>query len=458
MMEEEVVSNQSTSSAASAQEYYNTRSSETEKLRLARERLHLQTLIDKGDEKVNLKPNPNGKSSIWSSFKLIFLSERRTNFVQCNGCYQVFQHKRQSGTSGLIYHSKMCKEGGGLSIQVKNELRQGILDLGTKWCCQSGRPFSIFTRDIYFRKLIKLILDVALDNKSISLNEILPSANTISAKVDSLSENSINLLRPQIKEAAATSLAVTLDIWTETHTKASYFGMTAHYGYEDSGRNIILGFTKITAADNNTLKSEISFILQRWEIEDRIDQLVYVTDSCFLFVKAQSKKLWVTCLKSSHRLMQLKTKQSSGREPMLHLLLPRQNLQSFLRTPILTWIQTLSRTENVLRVKTLLLLISLRRRQPGTPTECPGSEQLVQKIAVWHNLMKDFLRHQVTLLLCCHEILFQLSRGHVLLTVWHNLRIQSLFENPLPHLNLTHTLRTAVENCFVLAAHSLSVC
>jgi hypothetical protein len=93
---------------------------------LYREKKISQLIKDQDASLTFVKPKKSS-SSVWSYFSYVYVHNHKKDFVCCDKCKDVLQHKSMDGTSNMIKHSKLCQSANknvqNTSISIKEYLR-----------------------------------------------------------------------------------------------------------------------------------------------------------------------------------------------------------------------------------------------------------------------------------------------------------------------------------------------
>lgn len=71
------------------------------------EKVDVQKLVDLNSPRISYGTN-NGKSDVWSYFKIVAVDGANLPFVRCNKCSVLLKWKSRDGTNGLQSHVDFC--------------------------------------------------------------------------------------------------------------------------------------------------------------------------------------------------------------------------------------------------------------------------------------------------------------------------------------------------------------
>jgi len=140
----------------------------------------------------------SSSSSVWSSFSYVYVSNRKQDFVSCDKCKDVLQHRSIDGTSSMIKHIKSCtktnKNASSAVLSIKEYLRpitsqpiprkfkEKITDATVEFVASDNRAFELIS-GVGFIGLAQAIFDVGQNLSKTpngNISNLLPNPTTVS--------------------------------------------------------------------------------------------------------------------------------------------------------------------------------------------------------------------------------------------------------------------------------------
>lgn len=164
-------------------------------LALAKE--DIKHLINLRDTRLSFVKPETSSSSVWLHFSYVYVDNRKLNFVSCDKCKEVLQHKSTDGTSSMTKHKKSCEKEKNIhhnssSIKeyfrpktapsIPRNLKEKITNACVEFVAVDNRAFEIVSGD-GFSNLVRSVFNAGqILNKSrdISGSDLLPNPSTVS--------------------------------------------------------------------------------------------------------------------------------------------------------------------------------------------------------------------------------------------------------------------------------------
>ena len=218
-----------------------------------------------------------GKSDVWKSIAIVAepeknigtenaTSKKKLNFVACKKCLKCFKYdSHKTGTSHLKRHVEHCisstsqSSGRQLKLPFKNcgvarQAKSDALNAAVSVVVKDLRPFSVFDGE-GMKEFAQTCIDIGAKYGKLTVEEVLPSRNTIAKKVKSTALDQKTNLLASLKLAISNNsgFGVTSDLWTDDYKKLTYLSCTAHW-LEDGKRKNSEIFCKLFQAEKKQLK------------------------------------------------------------------------------------------------------------------------------------------------------------------------------------------------------------
>uniref|UniRef100_A0A3B3BG73 BED-type domain-containing protein n=1 Tax=Oryzias melastigma TaxID=30732 RepID=A0A3B3BG73_ORYME len=240
-----------------------------------------------------------GKSDVLKKFTRVECDGVATPYAACRKCFTVVKYGSDSGTSGLKRHN--CKGTFGsnqpsISSFVKRKLPSGVkshlADKIARMCSQDLRPFAI-VEGKGFIKVAQEMLDIgAKYGSNIQVEDILPSARTVSRHVEGEYDKVKRLVLEELQQI--TDYAVTTDLWTEERTNTHYITVTVHYILDWKIVNRILATREMEGVKSSEhIRRTVEGILQEFGALNNNN--VFVTDNGSNVVAAFKDYVRLSC-------------------------------------------------------------------------------------------------------------------------------------------------------------------
>jgi len=189
----------------------------------------------------------DGKSEVWAHFVKVIVDDKFSSYVKCKACSTLLKWKAKDGTSGLKCHLAACpaKTGKGdklltqlpgfnvssgtgteASRRVSSADRSDMIRAAVNFCARDIHPFSVVEGEGFINMASKLI-QFGAKYGNIAVQDVLPSARTLSRHVDEICLKEKDVLKSAITNIAR--FGVTTDLWTNEDTSASYITVTLHF-------------------------------------------------------------------------------------------------------------------------------------------------------------------------------------------------------------------------------------
>lgn len=186
-----------------------------------------------------VEPKKNGKrlkSSVWEFWQHIVDEDGDLvqNKIACIKCYTVQDYSSTQGTTNLDKHRGSClnttkrKSLASLSNNAIKTIKTSVNEKVVQFVAQDMRSFRT-TSGPGFLALADKLISIGHHYGPVKSQDILPHRTTVSKLVSKEANTKRTLLRSQLVELQTQGLAITIDLWTEDHTKCHYIGMNAHY-------------------------------------------------------------------------------------------------------------------------------------------------------------------------------------------------------------------------------------
>lgn len=191
---------------------------------------------------VEPKKKKNGKllkSPVWKFWHHIVDEDGDPvrNKIACIKCYTVQDYSSTQGTTNLDKHRVSClnttkrKSLASLSNNAIKTIKTSVNEKVVQFVAQAIRSFRT-TSGPGFLALADKLISIGHHYGPVKAQDILPHRTTVSKLVSKDAETKQTLLKSQLVELQTQGLAITIDLWTEDHTKCHYIGMNAHYIHE----------------------------------------------------------------------------------------------------------------------------------------------------------------------------------------------------------------------------------
>ena len=176
-------------------------------------------------------------------------------------------------------------------------------------CATDIRPFSIMDGP-GFQKLAQKLISIGVKHGNISVDDVLPSARTVSRHVHSEAEKKRAELKIELEKQKR--FAVTTDLWTHEQTTMPYITVTVHYVNDNwEMRLFIVAMRSMEEKHTgNNIKSFTKEILEEmgaWRTDN-----YYVTDNGSNVKAAFKDQNWIPCC--GHNLNLVLTHSLDGRD------------------------------------------------------------------------------------------------------------------------------------------------
>ena len=201
-------------------------------------KLKLSKLISKNDDSISYVENP-GTSDVWPFFLKVNVDNVFSEHVLCSKCKALLKWKSRDSTSGLKAHTKSCvgktespkitKFAASTSETVKKVStteKTELVNVISNMCATDIRPFSI-VEGVGFRRFAEKLISIGAKHGNVSVDDILPSARTVSRHVYTEAEKKRAELRKVFEKQKR--FAVTTDLWTHVQTTMPYITITVLY-------------------------------------------------------------------------------------------------------------------------------------------------------------------------------------------------------------------------------------
>lgn len=257
------------------------------------------------------KENTILKSAIWE--KILNIVDKNEdvikNYVICQVCKNVYKYSSHKlGTSALLRHkcssSTQCNSIASYfpsvnkTIEISTNHKQMVLRSACEFVVKDLRPMEALSGHGLIALANAFIkIGAQYKNANMDASKILPHPTTVSRRISKLSEECHHkmLLRNVLLKVGG---AVTLDQWTDDYHKLNYMGSTFHYIQNDKIVSRILCTQPITSSEKKTgefIRMEITNNFKKFEIEDHMNDIVYVTDRGANIVKALNSYTRLNC-------------------------------------------------------------------------------------------------------------------------------------------------------------------
>lgn len=155
--------------------------------------------------------------------------------IACVNCNTVRDYSGSTeGTTNLKQHEVNCvkllkrKSISSLSNNEIQTIKSDVKNKVVQFVAQDIRAFRT-TSCPGFQALADTLIAIGHNYGPLSSVDILPHRTTIPIAVKEQAEEQSERLSIKLIEIQSQGLAVTLDLWTEDHTKCHYIGMNVHY-------------------------------------------------------------------------------------------------------------------------------------------------------------------------------------------------------------------------------------
>lgn len=142
------------------------------------------------------------------------------------------------------------------------------------------RPFST-VEGIGFRKMIAKILKIgAKYGENVDLDNLIPSATTLSRKTKAFAEEKKETIKPHIQDLVTNSrAAVTIDLWSDNFIKRNFLCATLHFELNYELVEITLGMKSMDfmSSTGENIRDKLSSLFLEFGVTD-ISNVVFVTD------------------------------------------------------------------------------------------------------------------------------------------------------------------------------------
>ncbi len=154
------------------------------------EKAMLQRLLSENDTSVVLT-DISGRSEVTKKFLRVEKDGVKMPYASCKTCRHIIKYHSDSGTSGLQRHS--CKAARSsrqpaissfMKRKVPATVKSRFTDVMTRMCSQDLRPFAIVEGRGFIEFAKELINIGAKYGSSIEIEDVLPSARTVSRHVE----------------------------------------------------------------------------------------------------------------------------------------------------------------------------------------------------------------------------------------------------------------------------------
>lgn len=236
--------------------------------------------INEGEYKLLKKER--SKSVIWNVFSEIQKEDGSIleGRVFCQGCRQLFKFTKRQ-TSNLIKHKCVHSQPRDTSpIQVNTEDKNACFEIFMNFVIEDCRPFST-VEGIGFRKMIAKILKIgAKYGENVDLDNLIPSATTLSRKTKAFAEEKKETIKPHIQDLVTNSrAAVTIDLWSDNFIKRNFLCATLHFELNYELVEITLGMKSMDfmSSTGENIRDKLSSLFLEFGVTD-ISNVVFVTD------------------------------------------------------------------------------------------------------------------------------------------------------------------------------------
>ena len=227
---------------------------------------------------------------------------------KCLKCFKYDSHK--TGTSHLKRHVEHCisstsqSSGRQLKLPFKNcgvarQAKSDALNAAVSVVVKDLRPFSVFDGE-GMKEFAQTCIDIRAKYGKLTVEEVLPSRNTIAKKVKSTALDQKTNLLASLKLAISNNsgFGVTSDLWTDDFKKLTYLSCTAHWLENRKRKNSGI-FCKLFQAERKTAENiRHKLVINMTEVgleESMLKNITFVTDRGANIKKALECFFWLPC-------------------------------------------------------------------------------------------------------------------------------------------------------------------
>lgn len=286
----------------------------------------------------------DSKSSVWMCFCKI---DGYNDYVHCKFYKKILSY-RNITTSNLLHHPcyKKIKQD---KIKITAAEKKSLGNAVTYWVARNLVPFNIVSGDGFKLVSAELIkIGDTYNKQEIDIDYMLPDRNTISSNVPKLYNHYFNDIKSEI--AKVKYGAITTDMWSDSHKKLAYMGVTLHYVFAGKIVNRVLA-VKHFDSDRQTgpnLHAKLKDICESYSIS--MEDFQFVTDRGTNIIAALAKYNRITC--AAHIINNaLNSAAKDSKSPLFSDFLIKckalaryfkksTNLQSKLKTPLKSGCET----------------------------------------------------------------------------------------------------------------------
>lgn len=253
----------------------------------------------------DMKMKESGKcgkrSGVWTMFQEIIGNDLNAlkGKVACKLCLRVLNYKYQWGTSNLITHMKSCEKqnissNGRITKDTLCQIKRKLNPHLVKFVTQDFRPCKTVGGEGFLNLADKFIEIGSQFGSSVKAKDIVSHPNTVGKKIHKLSEDHRVQLKKDLVEKLEKGLGITLDMWTEEHSKRPFLGVNVHYLADNYINERTLCIREINTDDQTgeRIHQYVDQILREYGINDK-EKLIFVSDHGGNIRKACEKGYWI---------------------------------------------------------------------------------------------------------------------------------------------------------------------
>nr|AAD03082.1 putative transposase [Bactrocera tryoni] len=250
----------------------------------------------------SLSGKRKGRSFVWNILSEILKPDGTLleGFVYCRTCLKVLKYYNGQ-TSNLIRHPccrniKTSQELRTVTVEDKNEAVKKF----TSWVVEDCRPFSV-VQGSGFIKLVKFFIKIGASyGEHVDVEDLLPSATTISRNVQKCANEKKEELKEEINNIVSSGGAsATIDMWTDNYVKRNFLGVTFHYQKDLKFFDLVLGMKSMNyeSSSGDNVLNKLSSMFKEYGVQN-MSQIKFITDRGSNMVKALKQNIRLNC--SSH--------------------------------------------------------------------------------------------------------------------------------------------------------------
>ncbi|XP_053967049.1 transposable element Hobo transposase [Anastrepha ludens] len=327
----------------------NTRKSEIE--------LHLRN----EDKRYSLFTPTSVRSSVWKHFQVIKFLDTVENFARCNHCAEILSYAPRSGTGSLLRHrcvrvranrtQKNLPATQSVSSFIRSMLpkktKEDILKSQLEFISKDLKSLNTTEGD-GFRKFAQALINIGAEYGKQNIDEILVSRPIL---VNSLIPAEYFNIKNQLEYILSNNhAAFSTDTWIDESSQRNFLALTAHYINDEFILDSSLLGTREFILPAKETSDRIHYfvmdILNEFQIKDKLNQSVIVTENSSEFVEAFRSYKRISCICHNLTIFMREVLENSTIKEIRELLEASKGLANFCENSELNSLLTISVKQN----------------------------------------------------------------------------------------------------------------